>query len=100
VLTFHTYRHYWPHGYAYLTGADNARICRAPREQAVRAFESAFIWGGPRIDRTGAESLVPRQNSFISAELVLRASQAALRYSLIKPWTTCLRLIRAVTSTG
>jgi hypothetical protein len=43
---------------------------------------------------------VPRQNSFTSAELVLRASQAALRYSLIKPWTTCLRLIRAVTSTG
>ena len=30
----------------------------------------------------------------------LRAPQAALRYSLIKPWTTCLRLIRAVTSTG
>jgi hypothetical protein len=36
---------------------------------------------------------VPRQNSFTIAELVLRALQAALRYSLIKPWTTCLRLI-------
>ena len=28
------------------------------------------------------------------------APQAALRYSLIKPWTTCPRLIRPVTSTG
>jgi hypothetical protein len=28
------------------------------------------------------------------------ARQAALWYSLIKPWTTCLRLIRAVTSTA
>jgi hypothetical protein len=36
---------------------------------------------------------VPRQNTFTIAELVLRALQAALRYSLIKPWTTCLRLI-------
>lgn len=27
------------------------------------------------------------------------ARYAALRYSLIKPWTICLRLIRAVTST-
>jgi hypothetical protein len=44
--------------------------------------------------------LVPRQKSFTIAELVLRAPQAALRYSLIKPWTTCLRLIRTVTSTG
>ena len=26
------------------------------------------------------------------------ARYAALEYSLIKPWTTCLRLIRAVTS--
>ena len=43
---------------------------------------------------------VPRQDSFTVAELVLRAPQAALRYSLIKPWTACLRLIRAVTSTG
>jgi hypothetical protein len=44
--------------------------------------------------------LVPRQNSFTIVELVLRAPQAALRYSLIKPWTTCLCLIRAVISTG
>ena len=43
---------------------------------------------------------VPCHNSFTIAELVLRAPQAALRYSLIKPWTTCLRLIRPVTSTG
>ena len=46
------------------------------------------------------DHLVPCQNSFTIAELVLRAPQAALRYSLIKPWTTCLRLIWAVTSTG
>jgi len=44
-------------------------------------------------------TLCRAKNPFTIAELVLRAPQAALRYSLIKPWTTCLRLIRAVTST-
>ena len=57
-------------------------------------------YNGRRPHRSRQFRPVPRQNSFIIPELVLRAPQAALRYSLIKPWTTCLRLIRPVTSTG
>ena len=33
---------------------------------------------------------MPCQNSHNCSELVFCACQAALRYSLIKPWTTCL----------
>ena len=50
-------------------------------------------------DGRQAGNPVPRQNSF-SLSWPLRARQAALRYSLIKPRTTCLRLIREVTLTG
>jgi hypothetical protein len=42
--------------------------------------------------------VVPCQNSHTGSKLVFCARQAALRYSLIKPSATCLRLIRAVTS--
>ena len=36
---------------------------------------------------------VPCQNSGTGSELVFCHRQDALRYSLIKPWTTCLRSI-------
>jgi hypothetical protein len=39
-------------------------------------------------------------NSHTDSELVFLARQAALRYSLIRPWTTWVRLIRAVTLTA
>ena len=42
---------------------------------------------------------VPCQNSHTGSELVFSVLVTLLsEYSLIKPWTTCLRLIRAVTS--
>jgi hypothetical protein len=43
---------------------------------------------------------VPCHNSHTVSDLASSLRQVALRYSLIKPWTACLRLIRAVTSTG
>ena len=47
------------------------------------------------------EQAVPCQNSHTGSELVVSLrSQAALRYWLIRPWTTWVRLIRAVTSTS
>jgi len=51
-------------------------------------------WSGP------AGWAVPCQNSFIAADLPLRARQAARRYSLTRPPTTRLRSIGAVISTG
>ena len=46
------------------------------------------------------ERPVPCQNSFIAADLPLRAREAARRYSLIRPPTTRLCSIGAVISTG
>ena len=45
-------------------------------------------------------SPVPCQNSHTGLSWCSLCRQAALRYSLIKPWTTCVRLILPVTSTG
>ena len=47
------------------------------------------------------EQAVPCQNSHTGSELVVSLrSQAALRYPLMRPWTTWVRLIRAVASTS
>ena len=46
------------------------------------------------------ERPVPCQNSFVAADLPLRAREAARRYSLIRPPTTRLHSIGAVISTG
>jgi hypothetical protein len=43
---------------------------------------------------------VPCQNSHAGLSWCSLCRQAALWYSLIKPWTTCVRLILPVISTG
>jgi hypothetical protein len=49
----------------------------------------------------GPESSLCRARSHVMAlSWCFCSRQAVLRYSLIRPWTTCLRLIRAVTSTA
>jgi hypothetical protein len=50
-------------------------------DRALRDGQVGFV------DRflASAQQPVPRQNSFTIAELVLRAPQAVLRYSLIRP---------------
>jgi len=50
--------------------------------------------------REATKDPVPCQNSRTGLNWCSLCRQAALRYSLIKPWTTCVRLILPVTSTG